>query len=92
LNQAFGNGDYPGVLYASVDGKPSGALLGAQLVGILCIMGWSMATMMPFFVFVESKGLFRVAAQEELCGLDSTRIILVLVLKMTESLNGRSWS
>jgi Amt family ammonium transporter len=70
LNQAFGSGDYPGVMYASVDGKPSGALLGAQLVGTFCIMGWSIATMMPFFVFLESMGSFRVAAQEEVFGLD----------------------
>jgi Amt family ammonium transporter len=70
LNQAFGNGDYPGFVYPSVDGKLSGALLGAQLVGILCIMGWSIGTMMPFFMFLESIGSFRVAAREEVAGLD----------------------
>jgi ammonium transporter, Amt family len=66
----YGHDDIAGLFYPT--GGRGGAvnLLGAQIVGILCIMTWIMVTMLPFFVFLQYIGQFRAHAMEEVHGLD----------------------
>lgn len=47
-----------------------GALLGAHLVYILVCAGWTLAIMTPYFFLLKKLGLFRVAPEVELSGLD----------------------
>jgi Amt family ammonium transporter len=65
LEQAFGANDHPGVVYGQ-----GGTLLGAQLVGALFILGWTLCTMAPFFLVLEYFRMFRTAAVDEVVGLD----------------------
>jgi Amt family ammonium transporter len=65
LEQAFGTNDHPGAVYGQ-----GGTLLGAQLVGALFILGWTLCTMAPFFLVLEYFGMFRTAAADEVVGLD----------------------
>jgi len=45
-------------------------LLGAQVVGVLWVIGWVTVIMTPYFLLLNSAGLFRVDAIEEEVGLD----------------------
>ncbi|KAL3790613.1 hypothetical protein ACHAWO_005284 [Cyclotella atomus] len=45
-------------------------LLGAQVVGLLWIIGWVTVIMTPYFLLLNSMGLFRVDSIEEEVGLD----------------------
>ncbi len=47
-----------------------GKLLGAHLVYILAIIGWSMGLMTPFFIILKKTGQFRVPPEIEAAGLD----------------------
>lgn len=68
LRQAYLRDSHPGWFYA-----PTGAnLLGAQLVGALFIIAWTLVTMLPFFVVLNFFGMFRVNELEELVGLDAS--------------------
>ena len=71
LDQAFGTGgNYPGIFYPAGEDARGGALLKAQVVGVLFITAWAICTMTPFFMFLERTGSFRVAARAEVAGLD----------------------
>lgn len=48
----------------------SGSLLGANLCGVLFIIGWVTVIMGPFFAILKVAGLFRVDPLEEDVGLD----------------------
>jgi len=54
-----------GVLYGG-----NGALLGANVCGVLFIIGWVSVLMIPFFTALKFLGLFRVDSLEEDVGLD----------------------
>ena len=61
---------HPGIFY-QVDGKAGDfSLLGTQVIGMLWIIGWVSGTMLPFFIFLNSAGIFRANAIEEVLGLD----------------------
>lgn len=45
-------------------------LLGAQVVGVLWVIGWVTVIMTPYFLLLNFAGLFRVDAIEEEVGLD----------------------
>jgi Amt family ammonium transporter len=74
LVQAYGSGDHPGFFY-SLFGRHQavdGALLGAQVVGILFIVAWTLSMMLPFFVFMQRKGIFRSDLSSEIAGFDKS--------------------
>jgi len=58
------HGNY-GLLYGA-----GGNLLGAQVVGVLWVIGWVTVIMTPYFLLLNNAGLFRVDAIEEEVGLD----------------------
>lgn len=68
----FGRADHPGLFYSWHNGSSDAVLLGAQVVGILFIIGWVMCIMLPFFVWLDWKGWFRSDPLEELVGLDTS--------------------
>ncbi|GKY91462.1 ammonium transporter Amt3 [Mayamaea pseudoterrestris] len=71
LQKAYNHARHPGWFYTLTSGSGSDAtLLGAQLCGILFIIGWVLINMLPFFVFLDWKGWFRSEAMEEIVGLD----------------------
>lgn len=72
LEAAFGRSDHPGLFYSWRLGDSDGRLLGAQLVGMLFIIGWVMFIMLPFFVWLDWRGWFRSDPLEEIVGLDTS--------------------
>ena len=72
LDQAYGRSDHVGWFYSFSHLGSDGTLLGAQMVGILFILGWVTAIMLPFFVWLDWKGWLRSNPLEEICGLDSS--------------------
>jgi len=67
LSVAYGIND-PDLVGAFYGGK--GNLLGANICGILFIIGWISLIMLPFFTILKVTGLFRVDELEEDVGLD----------------------
>jgi Amt family ammonium transporter len=66
VEAAYGTTGYGGFLY----GKGGASLLGAEIAGVLFIIGWVGGIMTPFFLALNSLGMFRVDAMEEKVGLD----------------------
>jgi Amt family ammonium transporter len=64
ISFAYGIDNTGGILY----GK--GNLIGAEIVGVLCILAWCSLTMVPFFLALNALGMFRVDPIEERVGLD----------------------
>ncbi|CAB9503540.1 Ammonium transporter 1 member [Seminavis robusta] len=71
LRQAYGHGDHPGLFY-SFASSPDARLLACQICGILFIFGWTLVTMLPFFIWLNFMGWFRTGSIQELVGLDVT--------------------
>ena len=72
LEEIYGHYEHPGFLYsifARLDTIDI-SLLAAQIVGILFILGWTVGIMLPFFVFLDYYGQFRVEVADEIAGLD----------------------
>jgi Amt family ammonium transporter len=74
MEMAYGNADHVGFFHSVFDRfhDIDGTLLGAQIVGVLFIIGWNVAIMMPFFVILDYHNLFRSDAMDELMGLDKS--------------------
>lgn len=68
LVAAYGVYSHPGCIYAPL----SNNLLPAQLVGVIAIIAWTFVTMVPYFMFLDYMGWFRVNELEEIIGLDAT--------------------
>lgn len=68
--EGFGSDEYVGWFYELGRGSFNAILLANQVVAIVFILGWSWATMMPFFVWLNYMGWFRSDSLEELVGLD----------------------
>lgn len=66
LEIAYGFGENPGWFYDLSNAR----LLGAQVCAILFIIGWTLFTMFPFFIWLNYKGWLRADSLEELVGLD----------------------
>jgi Amt family ammonium transporter len=68
----YGDGEDDGAMQhkAGLFYTGDATLLGAQVVGILFIFGWTLFTMYPFFLYVNYHGLLRVSKAEEKVGLD----------------------
>lgn len=67
LEQIYGHARHPGLVYGG-----DFTLLGMEILGILFIMGWVTAVMLPFFVWLDWKGWFRSDPLEEIVGLDTS--------------------
>lgn len=66
LQLVYNRSNHPGWFYGD------GLLFGTQLLGILFIVGWVFAIMLPFFVWLDWKGWFRSDPLEEIVGLDTS--------------------
>ena len=88
MRQAYGTDLYPGFFYSLERGQPDASLLGCQVIGILFIIGWTIATMLPFFLILNYCGWLRSDAVEELVGLDVCYNGEDIAIAATESKNG----
>lgn len=70
MEAAFGFGDHVGLFYEITSGSFDAVLLLNQVIAIFFIFGWSVATMGPFFVWLNYMGWFRADSLEEIVGLD----------------------
>jgi Amt family ammonium transporter len=70
MEAAYGTGEYPGLFYALTNGTFRANLLGTQVILVIFICGWTLFTMMPFFIWLNYKGWLRADSLEELVGLD----------------------
>jgi hypothetical protein len=66
----YGHSNHVGWFYSLGRGSTDATLLGAQFVGILFILGWVSAFMLPFFLWLDWRGWLRSDPLEELVGLD----------------------
>ena len=69
LHRLLGADAHPGFLY-SLGNDNDARLLACQVVGIAFIFGWTLATMLPFFLWLNFMGWFRCESVQELVGLD----------------------
>lgn len=65
-----GTDKYAGFFYEVGRGSIDTTLLANQLLGICFILTWVTCTMLPFFWWLNYKGLLRSDSLEELVGLD----------------------
>ena len=70
LELAYGTSENAGWFYSLGSGSFNARLLANQIVVVLFILGWTMFTMLPFFVWLNYKGWLRADSLEELVGLD----------------------
>jgi len=70
MMDAYGTDKHVGWFYSWGRGSGDFTLMGCQLVGILFILGWVTALMLPFFLLLNYMGWFRSDALEEVVGLD----------------------
>mmetsp|Transcript_3557 Transcript_3557/g.10110 ORF Transcript_3557/g.10110 Transcript_3557/m.10110 type:complete len:490 (+) Transcript_3557:31-1500(+) len=67
---AYGSDLHVGWFYSWGRGSGDANLLLVEFVGIIWIIAWVSATMVPFFLLLNFLGMFRVDALEEEVGLD----------------------
>jgi Amt family ammonium transporter len=72
LKAVYGRDEFVGWFYSLQRGNSNARLLGAQLVGLLFIIGWVVCIMLPFFIWLDWKGWFRADPLEEIVGLDTS--------------------
>jgi len=66
VSEAYGDHGHYGLFYNPGDWN----LFAAQICGVLWVIGWVGAVMTPFFMLLNTLGLFRVDTVEEEVGLD----------------------
>ena len=88
LNMTYGTEvPHVGWFYSLARGSGDARLLAAQVVGILFIIGWCLAIMMPFFVWLDWKGWFRSDPLEEIVGLDTSYHGGLILMSGDDSVN-----
>jgi Amt family ammonium transporter len=70
LELAYGTSKHAGWFYSLGSGSFDAILLANQLATWGFIVGWTMFTMLPFFVWLNYRGWLRADSLEELVGLD----------------------
>ena len=70
MTLVYGSGDNVGWFYEWARGSANFSLMGCQIVGIIFILAWVTAIMLPFFCILNYLGWFRADALEEIVGLD----------------------
>jgi len=87
LNMTYGTEvAHVGWFYSLKSGSDA-RLLAAQIVGILFILAWCLAIMMPFFVWLDWKGWFRSDPLEEIVGLDTSYHGGLILMSGDDSVN-----
>jgi Amt family ammonium transporter len=81
LEAVYGRSEHTGIVYSFQRGHVDATLLGAQLAGILFIVGFVGVFMFPFFLWLDYKGWFRSDALEEIVGLDTSYHGRILLLR-----------
>lgn len=73
-------GKYVDEVYPGRPGRPfglfmggGGKLLGANLIGILVVIGWVSLTMGSLFYILHALKLLRISHEDEMAGMDLTR-------------------
>jgi len=88
LNLAYGTEvAHVGLFYSLARGSYEAKLLAAQVVGILFILAWCLAIMMPFFIWLDWKGWFRSDPLEEIVGLDTSYHGGLILMSGDDSVN-----
>lgn len=72
LREAYGSDAHPGLFYSFANGGADGNLLTCQIIGGGFVIGWTLFTMLPFFLWLSFMGWFRSGSIQELVGLDIT--------------------
>lgn len=67
---AYSTDKHVGWFYSWGRGSADATLLVTQVITLICILGWTFCTMMPFFIWLNYMGWFRADSLEELVGLD----------------------
>lgn len=70
LLAAFGTDQHVGWFYSLGRGSSDAILLANQVITCLFILGWTFVMMVPFFIWLNYMGWFRVESAEEIVGLD----------------------
>lgn len=70
VGKVTGRSDFPGFFYSLAEGHADARLLACQVCGLLFVIGWNLAMMVPFFLILNSIGWLRSDAVEEIVGLD----------------------
>lgn len=70
MEAVYGRSDHVGWFYSWGQQSGDATLLAANMVGLLLIMGFVTAIMLPFFFFLQYMGWFRSDPLEEIVGLD----------------------
>lgn len=70
LELTYGVSKHVGIVYSWARGSSDASLLACQVLGALFIIGWTMVTVFPFFIWLNYKGWLRSDSLEELVGLD----------------------
>ncbi|KAL2607738.1 hypothetical protein R1flu_026311 [Riccia fluitans] len=68
VSEAYGTGRGHGLFMGG-----GGKLLAAQIIEILVISGWVLATMGPLFLLLKRFNLLRISSDDEVAGMDLTR-------------------
>jgi Amt family ammonium transporter len=71
LQAAFLMDEHVGWFYSWGRGSADASLLLSQIVGILFILGWTLALMLPFFYVLNYRSVLRADPFEELVGMDA---------------------
>lgn len=87
LEDVYGRSDHPGLFYSWSMEESDATLLGAQVAGLLFILVWVSAIMLPFFVWMDWKGWFRSDPLDELLGLDTSYHGGLALLTDTDGVN-----
>mmetsp|Transcript_47037 Transcript_47037/g.98630 ORF Transcript_47037/g.98630 Transcript_47037/m.98630 type:complete len:580 (+) Transcript_47037:445-2184(+) len=70
MKLVYGKDNHVGWFYSWGRGSADATLLACQVVGVLFLIGWILATMTPFFWFLHYVGFLRADSLEEVVGLD----------------------
>jgi Ammonium Transporter Family len=70
MQDAYGT-SHAGFMYTLGSGTPDASLLAAQVVGVVFIMSWVTALMVPFFLGMNYLNWLRTDTLEEIAGLDA---------------------
>lgn len=70
MELTYGNSEHVGWFYSWGRGSSDASLLACQIICCLFIIGWTMFTMFPFFIWLNYRGWLRSDSLEELVGLD----------------------
>jgi Amt family ammonium transporter len=70
MELTYGVSKHVGIVYSWARGSSDATLLACQTLAALFIVGWTMVTVFPFFIWLNYKGWLRSDSLEELVGLD----------------------